>query len=294
MNRIMGIGVLVTACGTAMAAERDVQIRSIDVTNRIIELHNYGASDEALDGWRFCSHDESLSRFYTSPAGLNGITLMAGASLFIHQNNDAPGGDPSRINASAVGSMRPIDAGPFGLQIYFAPVVFFDGNTIADHLQWSIGGAGDGIADERNDEAVGGGVWNGFDNWISTAADTGYIRLNDTTGATLHGPKNYSALAAMPDCNENGVDDFFEIADGSEKDVNENGIPDSCESLPGDMNCDGAVSVGDINGFVLAITDAAAYAAMFPDCNIDNADCSGDDTVSVGDINCFVALVTGG
>ncbi len=64
--------------------------------------------------------------------------------------------------------------------------------------------------------------------------------------------------------------------------------------LLGDLNCDGVVSVGDINPFVLALTDPAAYAAQFPDCDILNGDCSDDEQVSVGDINCFVALVTGG
>ncbi len=64
--------------------------------------------------------------------------------------------------------------------------------------------------------------------------------------------------------------------------------------LPGDMNCDGNVSVGDINPFVLALTDPAGYAAAFPDCDINNGDCSNDGNVSVGDINCFVDLVVGG
>ncbi len=64
--------------------------------------------------------------------------------------------------------------------------------------------------------------------------------------------------------------------------------------LDGDLNCDGNISVGDINPFVLAITDAAAYEAAFPDCDIDAADINGDNMTSVGDINGFVALVTGG
>ncbi len=63
---------------------------------------------------------------------------------------------------------------------------------------------------------------------------------------------------------------------------------------PGDVNCDGTVSVGDINPFVLALTDPEGYAAQFPDCELLNADCSNDGVVSVGDINCFVGLVTGG
>ena len=61
-----------------------------------------------------------------------------------------------------------------------------------------------------------------------------------------------------------------------------------------DMNCDGIVSVGDIAGFVLALTDPAGYAAAFPACDINNGDINGDSVVSVGDIAAFVALVTGG
>ncbi len=61
----------------------------------------------------------------------------------------------------------------------------------------------------------------------------------------------------------------------------------------GDMNCDGVISVGDINPFVLAITDPAGYAKAFPECDLMNADTSGDDAVSVSDINRFVELVSG-
>ncbi len=69
---------------------------------------------------------------------------------------------------------------------------------------------------------------------------------------------------------------------------------DTFGGLIGDMNCDGALSVGDINPFVLALTDPAAYAAIFPDCDLLNGDCTGDGTLTVGDINCFVDLLTGG
>ncbi|MDX2199084.1 MAG: hypothetical protein SF069_08950 [Phycisphaerae bacterium] len=62
----------------------------------------------------------------------------------------------------------------------------------------------------------------------------------------------------------------------------------------GDMNCDGIVSVGDIAGFVLALTDPAGYASAFPACNINNGDINADSVVSVGDIAGFVALLTGG
>ncbi len=65
-------------------------------------------------------------------------------------------------------------------------------------------------------------------------------------------------------------------------------------NLAGDLNCDGVVSVGDINPFVLALTDPVEYAIQFPDCDLAAGDCSDDGQLTVGDINCFVALVTGG
>jgi len=61
---------------------------------------------------------------------------------------------------------------------------------------------------------------------------------------------------------------------------------------PGDLNCDGLVDFGDINPFVLALTNPAGYAAAFPNCNIKNGDINGDGFVDFGDINPFVRLLT--
>lgn len=62
----------------------------------------------------------------------------------------------------------------------------------------------------------------------------------------------------------------------------------------GDMNCDGIVSVGDIAGFVLALTNPAGYAAAYPGCDINLADINGDMQLTVSDIGPFVQLLTGG
>lgn len=64
-------------------------------------------------------------------------------------------------------------------------------------------------------------------------------------------------------------------------------------SLSGDMNCDGFVSVSDISGFVLALTDAAGYAVQYPACDVMHADTNNDGQVSVGDIASFVQLLIG-
>jgi hypothetical protein len=65
----------------------------------------------------------------------------------------------------------------------------------------------------------------------------------------------------------------------------------------GDLNCDGAVDFGDINPFVLLLSNAAAWQATYPGCPMINGDINDDGVygqTSFGDINPFVALLTGG
>ncbi|MDX2198456.1 MAG: hypothetical protein SF069_05725 [Phycisphaerae bacterium] len=63
--------------------------------------------------------------------------------------------------------------------------------------------------------------------------------------------------------------------------------------LPGDLNGDGFISVSDISGFVLALTNPDEYAAQYPDGDIENADMNLDGVISVGDIGQFVEALTG-
>ncbi len=93
------------------------------------------------------------------------------------------------------------------------------------------------------------------------------------------------------------------LADGNQNDVGEgflmldlSALVDPC--LPcGDANCDGTVSVGDINFFVAAVTRGEAdWNALFPggvapcDYNCAN-DTNRDRNVSVGDVNAFIRAV---
>jgi len=68
--------------------------------------------------------------------------------------------------------------------------------------------------------------------------------------------------------------------------------PQGCPGVLGDMNCDQEVNFGDINPFVLALTNPAGYAAAFPDCDIMHGDINRDGLVNFADINPFVALLT--
>lgn len=65
------------------------------------------------------------------------------------------------------------------------------------------------------------------------------------------------------------------------------------QPLVGDMNCDQLISVSDIAGFVLALTNPAGYQAQFPCCNMLSGDVNGDGAVTVGDIGGFVGILTG-
>jgi photosystem II stability/assembly factor-like uncharacterized protein len=63
--------------------------------------------------------------------------------------------------------------------------------------------------------------------------------------------------------------------------------------IPGDMNGDGLVNFGDINPFVLALSNPALYAQQYPsiDANL-SGDMNGDGTLNFGDINGFVFLLS--
>ncbi len=61
----------------------------------------------------------------------------------------------------------------------------------------------------------------------------------------------------------------------------------------GDLNCDATIDFGDINPFVLALSDPAAWQATFPGCPVLNGDINADGSVDFGDINPFVALLSG-
>ena len=82
--------------------------------------------------------------------------------------------------------------------------------------------------------------------------------------------------------------------------VNGDGNVDAAEyvafqlHLVGDINCDGTVGFGDINPFVLALSNASTYAQTYPACPLANRDINGDGSFNFGDINPFVAVLAGG
>jgi hypothetical protein len=60
---------------------------------------------------------------------------------------------------------------------------------------------------------------------------------------------------------------------------------------PGDMNCDGNIDFFDIDGFLLALFDPAAYDATYPNCDRGNADVDDSGAVDFFDIDPFIDLL---
>lgn len=68
---------------------------------------------------------------------------------------------------------------------------------------------------------------------------------------------------------------------------------ETVELVLGDMNCDGLVDFGDINAFVLALTDPSAWQVRYPECRLLAGDTDGSGVVDFGDINPFIDLLLG-
>ena len=62
----------------------------------------------------------------------------------------------------------------------------------------------------------------------------------------------------------------------------------------GDLNCDSLVSFGDINPFVMALSNPTQYAQNYPACDILNGDINCNGQFGFDDINPFVACLTEG
>lgn len=62
----------------------------------------------------------------------------------------------------------------------------------------------------------------------------------------------------------------------------------------GDMNVDGLVNVGDINPFVLALSNPTSYQSGYHILPLLHGDINQDGCMDFGDINPFVELLSGG
>jgi hypothetical protein len=201
-----------------VADKRDIQIRSVDFDNGVVEFFNYGSVDQDMTGWRTCTHDFDQFRQYSSSAGFNGVMIESGTSIFIHYNNDAPA-DPDHMNRSSIGGAfaLPLDQDAYGMQLFFPAanglVSFGNSTLIADHLQWNVNGAGVGSAEFRTNQAVSEGLWTAIGDFISTAADSSSLELTDLGDGRLHGPGNYTVTdPCIADLTGEGSLNFLDVS----------------------------------------------------------------------------------
>ncbi|MCA9300392.1 MAG: hypothetical protein KDA28_15080 [Phycisphaerales bacterium] len=243
MTRTIALFALSLASASSLAGPRDLQMRTIDFEAGTIELHNFGSADIDLAGHRFCSHDENEVRRYTG--SLPSRIVEPGTSVTIHFNNDGVGIDAINVTDIPGFFATPFDNGAYAIQIYFPPVSFGDGATIADHIQWSINGEDNTSADERSDEAENGGVWTDQTTWVATDAFTTIIRLADDTGGELHGPEDYVTLPiaeCAADVNGDTVLDIFDV-------LSFLGLLDAGDLLA-DWNLDWTIDIFDVLSFL--------------------------------------------
>ncbi len=238
--------------------ERQIQIYRVNFNDGIVTLRNMSANPISLNGFRFCTQSTGGQLLlYTAASGLNGVTLPGGDELYIHWNNDAPVAADHR-NISSLGGFAatPLIREAYALSLYFplggGPINFNNGNSMADHCQWSDDGVDPGGSiNIRSDEAVAGGVWTAVADWIDTETNTRWMTLTDLSGASLHGPDDY---------------DLEEFCYGDITPLNGDGTVG-----------DGQVTIADVN---VAITSfglgpGQADIAPFPD---------GDGEVTISDI----------
>ena len=99
------------------------------------------------------------------------------------------------------------------------------------------------------------------------------------------------------DCNDNGIGDEIDIADGTSGDCNRNGIPDECEIAAGtleDSNADGIPDVcacpADINGDgMLDVLDFVAFQLAWQ-AQDPTADCDANAEYDILDFVCYQTL----
>ena len=229
---------------------RNIQIRTIDLENQTIEIHNFGTADQSLAGWRFCTHDESVERRYTSSAALNSVSLAAGESMFLMYNNNASA--DNEFNISSLGNFAtPLDAqGAYAIQ-FFINSSFGSGASIADFVQFSEGGLDNDRADTRSGIAQGI-VWSDQNAWISVSESTTSISLvPGAENSELNSPADYV--------------------------VNEQVAP----GLIGDFDDDGDVDIDDIDAYTGNIGLPATG-------DLAELDLDGDEVITLDDHNLLV------
>lgn len=161
-----------------------------------------------------------------------------------------------------------------------------------------------GVQDMNNDGVqlfatggVGAGAFVAQYNWVVPAGQTFTQLINGieagpggTATATQNDPPaNYRPLNAVVSNTAAWAD--FTLSAGDRASVNTRWDLLGALYPAADCNCDSRINNFDIDAFVLAISDPAAYQLNYPACPIMNADCNQDGTVDNFDIDAFIGYL---
>jgi hypothetical protein len=154
-----------------------------------------------------------------------------------------------------------------------------------------------GVPDECELDSDNDGVVDVDDNcpqvYNPDQADYDGDRVGDVCDNCVDVPNPYQE-DADGDGDGDVCDNCPTVANPLQLDEDEDGVGDACEVVTGDVNCDGDVNFGDINPFVLLLSNPNLWQELYVECRKLNGDINGDGTVNFGDINPFVSCLTTG
>jgi hypothetical protein len=169
---------------------------------------------------------------------------------------------------------------------------------------WSgaLGGSGNNALNPQLVNALGNdGLAGNFDDNLRIAAnspaiDSGNNSLLVTDVADLDRDLNFFEQTPLDFDFNPRRSDVSSVADtgAGTAPIVDRGAFERIGGVRGDMNCDGAVNNFDIDPFVLALSNPAVYASVYPECNALNGDVNGDGALNNFDIDPFVGCVTNG
>lgn len=245
----------------------------LNISNYLYWLRDEAQHPEADQVWRYYNYNP-LGGQINAPMFAADYNCWVGAQY----ENNAAGGQPYRGRWDLVWATRLQGTGNG-----------FDFSRAAQYLE----GAEDLPLDVRNVR------WSPTPElpdalYISDTNVNGQARRKLQTSATVFRiyalSRTLSTLGGnVTDSDGDGYPDVVETQEGSD--------PLDSESVPltaiGDVNCDGIVSVSDIQPFVQVLTNPSSYELNFPNCNLLNADVDQNGEANVNDIAAFISLLVG-
>ncbi len=121
---------------------------------------------------------------------------------------------------------------------------------------------------------------------IKLALGSGYIDFPAPTGAF-----DIIGILDQEDADDgNGLMSGYRLWVSADYDGNGCTVPAQF-IIPGDMNCDGAVDMEDVEPFVLSLTDPSSYESTYDCCDISAGDVDGNSDLNGLDIEAFLAIL---